>query len=295
MPRRAFTLIELLVVIAIIAILVAILLPALAGARTASKTTLCMSNLRQLAYGWHAYAEENRDVMVPHRPPNLAGGTSNPQNWYEVGNGMKFRPTWISRMGAYVGVLPFNEPRTDDGRQDYDNKVFVCPVTPDWTDERNASYGYNYLFLGNSRQTNGRFNNFPVKRSRVQKTDGTVIGADSLGTCASYAAAARKPYNNNGSGEDEMGNEAFSIDPPRLTPQSDMASTPHRNGAHARHQERLNVLFTDAHASTMSLGALGYATNADGSYVLFGGGPGVQPHNRLFSGTSVDDDPPPLP
>jgi len=94
---RAFTLIELLVVIAVIAVLIGILLPALGAARQSSKSTLCLSNLRQLAFGWQAYADENRDVMVAHRAPNLAGGTANPQNWYEVGNGMKFRPTWIAR------------------------------------------------------------------------------------------------------------------------------------------------------------------------------------------------------
>src|SRR6187401_2819569 len=154
---RAFTLIELLVVIAVIAVLIGILLPALGAARQSSKSTLCLSNLRQLAFGWQAYADENRDVMVAHRAPNLAGGTANPQNWYEVGNGMKFRPTWIARMGAYVGVYPFDEPSTTDGRQDYVSRVFVCPMVPDWTDERNAAYGYNYFFLGNSRITNNRF------------------------------------------------------------------------------------------------------------------------------------------
>jgi len=282
------------VVIAIIAVLIGILLPALGAARQSSKSTLCLSNLRQLAFGWQAYADENRDVMVAHRAPNLAGGTANPQNWYEVGNGMKFRPTWIARMGAYVGVYPFDEPSTTDGRQDYVSRVFVCPVVADWTDERNAAYGYNYLFLGNSRITNNRFNNYPVKRSRIQMSSSTVIGADSMGTCASYAADARKPYNNDGSGEDEFGNEAFSIDPPRLTPQSDMASAPHRNGVHARHQSRVNVLYTDGHATTMSFEALGYRTVSNGSYVFFGGG-NNPPHNRLFGGTGRDDDPPPLP
>ncbi|MFN0132818.1 MAG: type II secretion system protein [Phycisphaerales bacterium] len=295
MSNRAFTLIELLVVIAIIALLIGIILPSLAGARTNAKGTLCLSNLRQLSLGWNIYADENKDVMLGARAPNLAGGNTNPANWYDVGNGLKFRPTWIARMGAHVGLYPFHEPSTTDGRQDYVSPVFVCPLVSERTDERNAAYGYNYLFLGNSRVTNGKYHNYPVRRSRLQTFDQTVVAGDSLGTAASFAPSARLTYNNNGTTEAELGNEAFSMDPPRLSPTSDMASTPHRNGPDARHQSRCNVLFADAHAGTLGLAKLGFATKPDGSFE------GVLPanngrsHNRLFSGTNRDDDPPPLP
>jgi prepilin-type N-terminal cleavage/methylation domain-containing protein/prepilin-type processing-associated H-X9-DG protein len=288
---KAFTLIELLVVIAIVALLIAILLPALGAARAAARSTLCLANQRQLVIGWSVYADDNKDVMVPARAPNLAGGVGNPANHYEVGNGLKFRPTWIARMGSAVGIYPFAEPSTTDGRQDYQSAVFVCPVVKDWTDERNAAYGYNYLFLGNSRVTNNRYHQYPVRRSRLQTHDRTLVGADSLGTAASFAVAARLPYENDGTSEAAHGNEAFSIDPPRLTPLSDRASAPHRNGAHARHGARVNSMFADGHAGALTLAALGYGVGADGVYLE--AGPGV--HNRVFSGTGRDDDPPPLP
>jgi prepilin-type N-terminal cleavage/methylation domain-containing protein/prepilin-type processing-associated H-X9-DG protein len=63
---RAFTLIELLVVIGIIGLLVAMLLPALASARRAASTTVCASNLRQLAAGLIQYAQENNGAFPPN-------------------------------------------------------------------------------------------------------------------------------------------------------------------------------------------------------------------------------------
>lgn len=73
--RRGFTLIELLVVIAVVAVLISILLPALAGAREAGRSALCLSNLRQDGIACRQYADENKgksptigkpDTMFPH-------------------------------------------------------------------------------------------------------------------------------------------------------------------------------------------------------------------------------------
>lgn len=295
--RAAFTLIELLVVIAVIALLIGILLPALGKARDSSRSTLCLSNMRQLASGWNGYADAYKDVMVPGRAPKLSGGTSNPANYYDVGNGLKYRPTWLARMGPHIGIMPFDEilpPNLETGRQDYASRVFQCPMTPDWKDERNHSYGYNYLFLGNSRQTGTKYNHYPVKRGTIVTFSGTVIIGDALGTAASSPAAERTPYTNDGDDHFSVGNEGFNLDPPRLTPLSDRCAAPYRSGPDARHARRTNVAFADEHAATMSIEDLGYGTHNDGQFIDLDA-PTTTLDNKYFSGTGVNDDPPPLP
>ncbi len=293
--RRGFTLIELLAVIGIISLILAILAPALSSARLRNKGLVCLTNLRSMAHGWQMYGDDHGDVSVPGRMYNAGGGTGNPANYYDVGNGMKYRPRWIATMGKYTGLYGFDPPVPEDDRQDYDHKLYQCPLVADRTDSRNHAYGYNYQFLGNARQSGGQFINFPVNRSHISTFAETVMAGDCIGTAAGFAEADRLPYDNNGTDYASLGNHAWSLDPPRLTAESDVGSgdagSP-RTALDNRHQGKSNVMYCDGHADSKTPEAVGYRRDATGMFILGGAaGPGM-PFNSFFSGRGRDDDPP---
>lgn len=293
---RGFTLIELLVVIAIISILASMLLPALARAKGMGRMAACVSNLRQIGLGFALYADAHGDVCVPGRPPKI-GATTDSANVYDVGNGLQYRPRWFVTLGAQTGIYAYAQPSADpadDNTKRIDHKVFVCPQVPAWVNNRNASYGYNFQFLGNSRnRASGGYINFPVKATSLHWS-GTVIAADCLGTAAGKPAASRTAYRVDGLSDTfAVGNHAWALDPPRLTSGSDFCddsnrAPEHRSGVDARHNGKAVSVYADGHVERQTPRQLGYQVNEDGSFAAGGG----VAHNRLFSGTGEDLDPP---
>jgi prepilin-type N-terminal cleavage/methylation domain-containing protein len=110
-PRTAFTLVELLVVMGILTVLVGIMLPAIGQARMSARNLQCKNNLRQIALGFHLYAEAHRDRFPTDLPDD-----PDDEPWYSQ-------------------VAPFLENSQN---------VFRCPLDPEVDDieEGGTSYGW---------------------------------------------------------------------------------------------------------------------------------------------------------
>jgi prepilin-type N-terminal cleavage/methylation domain-containing protein/prepilin-type processing-associated H-X9-DG protein len=94
----AFTLIELLVVIAIISILASLLLPVLSRTKSAARSTICKSNLRQYGMACRMYLDDRMPEIVDNSMPWIVA--------LEAYTGPRFRriPNGISGDVATEGI-----------------------------------------------------------------------------------------------------------------------------------------------------------------------------------------------
>jgi prepilin-type N-terminal cleavage/methylation domain-containing protein len=125
---HSFTLIELLIVVAVIAILLSILLPSFRRAKELTRRTVCMSNLRQLNFGYISYTEDNRGMPMARytyvaKDNSYCSCNPNPcWTWLSTYYGTVYHKDAPYSFKAYYRARSFAESRGRD--------LWWCPSNP---------------------------------------------------------------------------------------------------------------------------------------------------------------------
>ena len=229
---RAFTLIELLVVIAIIAILAAILFPVFAQAKAAAKSTVCLSQTKQIGLGTLMYAgdyDDTEPLMEIGGAPQTVASTDGPAPtilfvfWFggvglDLNNpslGWKIQPT-------YGPLYPYMKNQA----------ILACPsaTAPKDLDGGlqhafNLGYGVYYNVVGPPSDLGG---NGSISTTQLASSAETILLSDA-------ASAISDP---------SLGLEPSFI----LTPPS-VGGSPTMYGVHT---QRCNVAWCDGHSKSVS-------------------------------------------
>jgi prepilin-type N-terminal cleavage/methylation domain-containing protein/prepilin-type processing-associated H-X9-DG protein len=166
---KGFTLIELLVVIAIIAILAGMLLPALSKAKETSKSSVCLSQLKQLSLGVNMYADD----WQGYPPGSRLGAT-----WVSPYMVFWFQASEIGGISDYMGQPNLPASYTIEQAPKYaecpsDPYVWKDQDTPGTFDRREASYGLSRRLITSFTAISS-----PCKMEAIKKPSTKVLIAD---------------------------------------------------------------------------------------------------------------------
>lgn len=122
--EKAFTLVEMLAAIAITTVLIALLFSALSKALIRSKSSQCVSNLKQIYMASMAWSSDNNGRIVPVFYPADPNNATSLQNWTGL-------------LSPYLGGK-----KSGDFTTASELPVCACPLCP-----KKFGYGYNYRYL----------------------------------------------------------------------------------------------------------------------------------------------------
>ncbi len=221
-----FTLIELLVVLSIIALLIALLLPTLQNAREAARTTVCLSNQRQIGVAMFSYANEYDGTLRPGFWNS--GGVS---EWYR-----SLQPNYLSG--------PDNRIMTE---------VFACPSAENAMSHIGDRWDLNLSVAFHT--TNGRYwpSYIPAQVSVGRKTGPPpsqhyLVTLDELppGRAMFFERADFKPGNSAVDGPEEQSDLREFVSPLAYIELTNPARPPMLETRHGGLTSQ-NILFADGH------------------------------------------------
>ncbi|HCD32252.1 MAG TPA: hypothetical protein DER01_07575, partial [Phycisphaerales bacterium] len=180
--EKGFTIIELLVVITVIALLTSVLLPALTSARSAARTSACLSNMRQLGMAAMAYGSENKGY---YPTSYFYENDANSDDGYYQWSGLFLINNYMDSKGAFVcpedevgGWAPTNF--TEDFVPD--PPAGQAPKTPGGTvDDKQAprlSYVANEVIMPRYKYSALKSIVKLVRASEIKKSGGTILFAE---------------------------------------------------------------------------------------------------------------------
>ena len=269
--HRGFTLVELLVVISIIALLIALLLPALAKARQAALTVVCLAKLRSLGQLTTEYAE-NYQASLPFGGSTTWNLSYKPlwgiYGWDSLLFSFKYSipPTPAWGLASYSGetFYSYSNPPFAYRVPEY-NSLFECPaqrISPTGPLDAAASYSVNPNFFLSYTESSNK--TATVKLSSISDPSQAVAIGD--GNQNQNARSSWNGYCFDWQQNDSHGYVGPAYDyrnyldylvPPDGFQPGDHENEDYRSmrgcGLRYRHGNGANVVFLDGHATTIPI------------------------------------------
>lgn len=212
---------ELLIVVSIIALLIGVMLPGLRAARRQARSTVCASNIRQIALANIGYSTENNGRYCP----GASDFSANLHRWH--GERATINDPFDGTRGPLAHYIKSGEG------------VRACPSFrnaldgPAAFEKASGGYGYNLAYLGRVLRDLGygfaavETDRVGAQSERVRRPGETVMFTD-----AAFAATAGEVIE-------------YSFAEPRfLATQTSYRADP---SIHFRHANKANIAWTDGH------------------------------------------------
>jgi len=179
--RHAFTLVELLATLSLIAILAALTIAAVGRVRSAARSSLCLTNLRQWGIALHLYATDHqRDLPRRGQGVQQVFRIDRPEDWFNA-------------LPAYAGGRPYQQMAVNGTRiRADDGSLFACPDAEDDTTAAHfLPYAMNMYLSPWIRPQPHRLNEIDGWNTLVFLADGPGAWSSALPSAQPFSIVAR--------------------------------------------------------------------------------------------------------